>query len=363
MHLNVRQQQQQQQHPQPQPQQSRPSPSPQPRHQPTPDAMRNGHARPNIPTASYAASSGELSGYERPISNDRRVYDEIPRKVCDFLWNNVIQNALVRKAISESPGTNVEVEARWGQILQRDSNNRATGMHQTECVVSSQYGELTKFESTMTMIQHRKMNKYLNEQVAQSQPDKNSDRAQINYKHTFDTDQFFELDQEGFMRLPPATREIIGQSKQRARIRVTHDSKTGEQRGAIIKQKLANLEISSPQTEWDYRIGVNLEIEFPGPLEGLKEVVETGKSPEAMKRHKDRVSYAFLDAYQIDLTQVAQGGHKNHELELEMNADVLLESGDKILAGQSSNFESLVNGMINNLRVLSREITPAGPSA
>ena len=69
------------------------------------------------------------------------------------------------------------------------------------------------------------------------------------------------------------------------------------------------------------------------------------------------MSYAWLGAYQIDLTQVMQGNSKNHELELELDGDVLLAEADKVRGKGGNCFEALINGMLNNLRVLSREIT------
>lgn len=338
---------------------------------PQPPTPQPPQARPQPPAVHRAAASSngsglkppashELIGYARPVSDDAEVYDEVARKVCDFIWTGVIDNPIVRKAVAESPDTQVEVEARWGQIQERDTGMRIQGIHTTETIVNPGYAvDRTKFESTMTMEQHKKMNQYLNSQVQKSSNNPPT-REPVKYKHTREIDQFYELDKEGFSLLSPATREIIQMSKQRTRVRVTRDAKDpGNVLGAIIKCRVSNMEISSPQTEWDYRIGINLEVRYPGPLDSLTPVVEAGKSVESMKRYKDRVSYSWLDAFQVDLTQVSQGDGKNHELELELNSDVLLQNGDHILqTKQPSNYEKIINGLMNNLRVLSREITP-----
>lgn len=144
-------------------------------------------------------------------------------------------------------------------------------------------------------------------------------------------------------------------------MRVSKDVKTGEVLRKMIKLRIANLEISSPQTEWDYRIGINLEINYPGEIEELEPSVEAGKSLRDMQRIKDRMSYSWLGAYQIDLTQVTQGPSKNHELELELESGVLLREAEKCRQPGPNSFEPLINGMLNNLRVLSREMTPQGP--
>jgi polynucleotide 5'-triphosphatase len=172
---------------------------------------------------------------------------------------------------------------------------------------------------------------------------------------------FYELKQEQFATLPEMAKRMLHAAGGRQRIRVTRDQKTNEVIRSMIKYRIGNFEISSPQTEWDYRIGVNLEINYPGPVDDLAPVVEAGKTVESMKRQKDRMSYSWLGAYQVDLTQVQQGNTKNHELELELNSDVLIDNADKAKRQEPTKFEALINGMMNNLRVLSREITPKLP--
>ncbi|KAF2440585.1 mRNA triphosphatase CET1 [Karstenula rhodostoma CBS 690.94] len=361
--INERQRQQTpKSHPQVQAQaQAQPRPQPSPS-QPPPVASRNGHAQIQTPSQPSSApqptTSAALAGFERPISHDPRVYDEIQRKVCDFLFTNIVVNDRIRVLLQEAPDTTVEVEARWGHIVWREQNERLTGVHSTECVLHSTVSQRTKFDSVMNLQQHQQMNKYLNKQVFQAKPGNPTNRPEIGYKHTRLVDQQFELGDEALSRLSPAAQSIIRASGKQERIRVSRDQKTGEVVAAIIKHKVNNLEISSPQTEWDYRIGINIEIVFPGSLDGLTEVVEKGKGVEAMKRYKDRMSYSYKDAYQIDLTQVTQDGQRIHELELELESSVLLEHGDRVRNQQPNEYESLINGMINNLRVLSREVTP-----
>ncbi|KAL1612695.1 hypothetical protein SLS60_000924 [Paraconiothyrium brasiliense] len=339
--------------------QSQPPPRPPPsQSQPQPVASRNGQSQAQPSSTPHPTASAALAGFERPISHDPRVYDEIQRKVCDFLFTNIIVNDRIRVLLQEAPDTTVEVEARWGHIVWRESELRLTGVHSTECVLHSGVSQKSKFESTMDLQQHQQMNKYLNKQVFQSKPGNPNNRPEIQYKHTRLVDQQYDLDSEALSRLSPAAQNILRASGKQERIRVSRDQKTGEIVAAIIKHKVNNLEISSPQTEWDYRIGVNIEIVFPGPLDGLQEVVEKGRGVEAMKRYKDRMSYSYQDAFQIDLTQVTQDNQRIHELELELDSNVLLEHGDRLRNQQPNDFEPLINGMINNLRVLSREVTP-----
>lgn len=337
--------------------------TPQISHQPPPKATSHLH-RPSAPPNGHHAPgdpAGGLVGYERPVSNDARVYDDVSRKVCDFIWVNAINNDLVRRAITDSEHTMLEVEARWGQIIDNSAKSRLRGYHDTETIVKSAQID-TKFESTMTVEQHMRMNQYLNGQL-QAAAKSEGKRETINYKHTFEIDEFYELGQEQFATLPDTVKKIIADSGKRQRIRVTRDAKSPEKKvlRSIIKQRIANLEISSPQTEWDYRIGINLEITYPGPIDNLQPATDHGKPAE--ERTKDRISYSWLNAYQVDLTLVRQKTTKNHELELELDAKKLLENADKIQRKEPSDFEALINGMMNNLRVLSREITPPGAGA
>jgi polynucleotide 5'-triphosphatase len=324
-------------------------------------AERNGHPPSDIDIPPpHAHPVQELTGFARPISNDPSVYDVTSRIVCDFIWNTAVNNEVIRNVIMD-PRVQLEVEARWGQIIDTRSHQRLRGLWRGETPLKSE-AEGLKFESTMDVQQHKRMNMYLNSQVQKSKVP-GAPRPPIDYRHTYETDIFYELDQQGFSTLHPLVQRLINESSTRQRVRVTRDKNTGEFLRAIIKHKIGNLEVSSAQTEWDYRVGINLEIEFKGPIENLKPVVEAGKTLESMQRQKDRMSYSWLRAYQVDLTQVTQGTNKVHELELELDSGVLIAEADKVRRKEVSRFESLIDGMMNNLRVLSREITPPAPGA
>jgi hypothetical protein len=333
-------------HPHPQPIPSHPPPQTT-RPQPSPNAERNGHA----------PSEPGLPDYERPISHDAQVNVDVSLEVCEFIWNTAVNNETVRNAIAD-PKVQLEVEARWGQIQEKTTDRRLRGLWRGETPIAADAD--VKFESTMTVQQHKRMNMFLNAQVQQSKAP-GASRPPIDYRHTYETDIFYELDQQGFSMLNPIVQRLISAAGGRQRVRVTRDKNTGEYLRAIIKHRIGNLEVSSPKTEWDYRIGINLEIDFPGPIESLKPALEGGKTLESMQRQKDRMSYSWLGAYQVDLTQVSQGSSKNHELELELDSDVLIAEADKMRRKEPAQFESLINGMMNNLRVLSRVITSPVP--
>jgi polynucleotide 5'-triphosphatase len=303
--------------------------------------------------------NGGLGGYERPISNDAHVFDDVSRQVLNFIWAQAITNETVRNAIAESELTQLEVEARWGHIIDRNSMTRLRGFHTAETPLKP--GVDVKFESTMTMEQHKRMNRFLNEQVGQSKVPEAA-RANIDYHHTREVDTFYALGPQEVQQLPPMIQTVIEHAGPQ-RVRVTRDQKTNEVIRSLIKLRVQNLDISSPATEWDYRIGINLEVTYPGPIDHLEPAAEQGKSAESMKRQKDRMSYSWMGAYQVDLTQVIQGPVKNHELELELDSGVLLEQADRARRKEKNSFEQLINGMMTNLRVLSRRMTAGLPVA
>jgi polynucleotide 5'-triphosphatase len=336
--------------------QAQPQPQAQPRLPPqhAPVALLN--SAPLLTDRPTTFGAVPLSGFERPITGNAVVYDEMSRRICDFLWAEVVDNGPLRMYIQQNKGAQVEIEARWGHIKDRNSNMRLHGLHETECVVKPQISETSKFESTMSLDQHKRMNLFLNEETRKSNV-ANSNRPNVKYEHLKETDQSYDLDQAAFNALHPFLRELIGKSNQRQRIRVTRDSTTGTFIRSMIKVRVANLEISSPMTEWDYRIGINLEVNQDRDVNTLQPVVEKGRSVEDMKRHKDRMSYSWMNAYRIDLTQVTQGQKKNHELELELDADLLIKEAEANKMERPNSFEPLITGMMNNLRVLSRQIT------
>jgi mRNA capping enzyme, beta chain len=124
-------------------------------------------------------------------------------------------------------------------------------------------------------------------------------RIAMTYVHTRERDTFYELPPRTQMALPPSIRAQLN-PRHRAKVRVTTDQKSGKTLAKIIKARVADLDIYSPCTLFDWRISVNLEMEYDGEIEGL---AEGGDGRGRADRNKDRMSYRHL-AYQIDLTQV-----------------------------------------------------------
>jgi polynucleotide 5'-triphosphatase len=86
------------------------------------------------------------------------------------------------------------------------------------------------------------------------------------------------------------------------KLRISHDQKTNQILGKIIKARIADLDILFPGLPLDCRISINFEMRFDGEMADIMEIATENRQPDRMK---DRLSYT-QSHYQIDLTQVTQ---------------------------------------------------------
>lgn len=100
--------------------------------------------------------------------------------------------------------------------------------------------------------------------------------------------------------------------RHKPRVRVTTDQRTNEVLARIVKCRVADLNVYSPRTCLDWRVSVNLEMNYDGDMSELIPIPDVGGGSARRgggggsgsgHREKDRMSYRHL-AYQIDLTQV-----------------------------------------------------------
>jgi polynucleotide 5'-triphosphatase len=99
------------------------------------------------------------------------------------------------------------------------------------------------------------------------------------------------------------------------------DDKTGQVVECLEKSKLANLNVYSPNEEFDWRISVNSEVPCMCIRGGTVDRADTSAciaqvSPQETStyaRRKDRVSYKH-SLFQIDLTQVSNPSNVSRSL-------------------------------------------------
>jgi polynucleotide 5'-triphosphatase len=285
-----------------------------------------------------------------PCLDNIEPYNDMERQICDFLFQNVV-NVDWRFA---SP-TKVEVEAKLGSIKDwNDDNARLRLPILTDVVLDPQ--ARSKFESSMKLDQHARLNKYLNSAVQQSQ---RPDRKPIEYKHLRETDYFYDIPQMALHLLDPLVLDIHNRSGRKGapRLRVTRDNVTDKITAVIVKTRLQDMEVRCPNDEFDFRVSISLETQWIH--QGYEQFPEHLDHGVRTTRSKDRLSYRH-QGFLVDLTQVTpfhRPGEKPdriHELEIEMDVDKLMEEGYKNLNNQPNQYTDLVHVFLNNVKVVTR---------
>lgn len=254
-----------------------------------------------------------LGPWEASISNTTPVSD-MTKTIADFLFLEVVNRNDWGEL--QSRGVQVEVEAKLGQLIDKETQQRYWLPVATECVLGP--SNRVAFKSSMTEVraadlplgsntdfqqdQHRMMNNFLNEMVTQAHPsnvNRPKPRVPIQYAHRRERDSFYDLPPQSVQALPPSIQQLLKQAKRHSvRMRASHDQKSGELLARIIKTRVRDLDIYIPNSPLDCRISVNLEMKYDGDV-GL-----AGDPKSQPDRLKDRLSYSQSN-YQIDLTQVS----------------------------------------------------------
>ncbi|RKF81883.1 mRNA-capping enzyme subunit beta [Golovinomyces cichoracearum] len=299
-----------------------------------------------------------LGNWEESITGKKPI-EHMTKVLADFLYLHVVSRSDLGELFTK--GVQIEIEAKLGEIIDRDTNQRYFLPVRSECILAEDLR--TGFKSSMTEQQHKKLNEFLNEMVTKTHLRNSSatPRVKIDYLHRREVDKFYELPKTMQAALPAAIRDQIP-PYHTAKIRVTHDQKSGNVLAKIIKVRTVNLDIYSGLAgTLDCRVSINLEMPYN---EDLDELIKFGKvSNQSPDRSKDRLSYK-QSYYQIDLTQVTQNivnnnlkrTEKEHELEIELSTEAIMDQGRKAASGQANEFLPLIEGFLNNVRVISRFI-------
>lgn len=196
-------------------------------------------------------------------------------------------------------GLNYEIEAKFGLLRDKSTGMRIDLPITTTAVLKR--GDWYHFDSDMSIEQHRRLNQLFNTQVSQAgapNSPNGGNGAKWRYRHERTVDSFVN-------------------TGDRRRMRVTKDAATGRILAVIEKRRIADLELYLPSLGCDLRLSINTESKISNVVESQLAITA------GSERFKDRLSYAFDDFVQIDLTQVKQserGGSMQlkHELELEV---------------------------------------------
>ncbi|KAL8946531.1 MAG: hypothetical protein Q9222_007083 [Ikaeria aurantiellina] len=317
------------------------------------------------PTPSELDPAGLLGAWEPSITNVIPA-EELTREISNYLFGIVQMNGVNFGPAGEtsSSGANVEIEAKIGQIIDKNTNDRIRIPVLTECLLSHSDPNLrTAFRSSMTAAQHHALNKFLNQALQRSnapplpgEPPRKP-RVPLTYVHKRETDTFYDLSPNALNALPPSIQAYLDR-RNKPKVRITTDQVKNQVTAKIIKVRVSDIEVYSPQTLFDWRVSVSLELNYEGDLRDLVESSEGGKNSKRPDRNKDRVSYRHSH-YQIDLTQVKPAeptskNDKEHELEIEIAPAAVREQGLLVKQGLPNKYEDLIKGFVDNVRVLAR---------
>ncbi|KAK0712833.1 CYTH-like domain-containing protein [Lasiosphaeria miniovina] len=317
-----------------------------------------------------APALGPLGEWEASITN-AIPQEAMTKVIADFLFKHVVLNEDMNEI--QSRGVQFEIEAKLGTLIDRSTSQRVNLPVLSDCVLNDS-GNWLNFRSSMTERQHKLFNEFLNQMVVLTHPDnkevnagRSRRRVPIMYKHRREVDKFFELpSQVRDQMLPACVANLVAARQHAAKVRITYDQKTNEVLAKIIKARVADISIHFPDSPLDCRISINLEMDWDGPIDKLE---NDGRAP-IPHRNKDRLSYTHSH-YQVDLTQVTQmvpGANntqrqdKEHELEIEVAPQVLINQGRAAMDNQPHQYVELVEGLLNNIRVLTRKAKDFGMS-
>lgn len=252
---------------------------------------------------------GPLGPWEASITNSVP-QEQISKAVADFLFQYVVMNEDLGEI--QSRGVKFEIEAKFGMLIDKGTNQRVDLPVNSECVLNEGRNWLG-FRSSMTELQHKSFNDFLNHLVQQTHPANKAahaalprPRLPIDYRHRHEIDRFFELPAAVRDRsLPVCVAKPIAAKGHGVKVRVTYDQKSNKVLGKIVKARIADLSLHFPHLPLDCRISVNLEMDWEGTVEDLERMASSTGRASPPARTKDRLSYKH-GCYQIDLTQVTQ---------------------------------------------------------
>ncbi|KXT08708.1 hypothetical protein AC579_1570 [Pseudocercospora musae] len=251
----------------------------------------------------------------------------------------------------------IEIEGKIGTLCQ-DNGSRFSLPVRNMVVLdpsSPQYKSL-RFESQMVDKEHKNMNAFLNTKVQDSH--REPGREKIIYKHLHEIDSFRTMTDAGIRLLPESILRRNSRRQRDLKLRTTTDMRTNQVTARIVKVKVDDLHIYSPQDPYDMRISINIECNLARPDIDPQAITKKPAADEPVQpdRRKDRLSYKHLQKYSVDLTRVDQAGMApKYELEIEVDANSLRQEWHKLMHGQPSGYTDIVDGFMENAQWLMKQ--------
>ncbi|ODV98108.1 hypothetical protein PACTADRAFT_185491 [Pachysolen tannophilus NRRL Y-2460] len=239
----------------------------------------------------------------------------------------------------------LEIELKLGFIWSKENDARLMLPVTSESILNTQYfNENCFFKSGIPYQQLRDLKDYL-EMLNKSQKSRKTQFVIEKFKQK---DEFFRS----------AVRNSLPTNA-----RVTTDVTTNRIDATIDKKRLSDLFVYLPNSLFDIRISISLEI----PLDYKEEQLNSFQKQVNLIRIKDRTSYIHHATFtRIDVTKVEEydkeHGNKNKppikkcEVELEVDTHELLNSIES-LESDPYYFEDLVKTFLDNGRLIARHLS------
>jgi len=293
-------------------------------------------------TTNYVDLQCSITGVIPPSS--------ITRTTAEWIYANFAN-------IEDSNRKNVELELKFGKIIDKRSGNRINLNVITECIYTNESD--IRFDMEVEEIAWNDIRKMFDELEKRFQEERRTnpsikDKRKFNMLESDQTDSFYQLGNK---------------NEHLRKVRISKDNLLDPPRyTAIQKERIADLYIHNPQSMYDLRLSLSLEVPVP---EGNIEAIMSKNQPQ-LQRGKKRVSFTHTPTItQFDLTRVMiprefknKSGKKvvNHETkyEVEMEADTLaiFQSIDKVRQGTDTyRLEEEVEIFLNNARVINNRVT------
>jgi polynucleotide 5'-triphosphatase len=316
-------------------------------------AQPNGHA-PQPPTNGHAPANAPIHPFLGPwepcIKGSMAQSDQFTLQVGKYLFEEMLGRPEI--GVGNAHNGALEIEAKLGTLVAKSTDQRVHLPVQNPVVLDRNMSSQLRFESHMTEAHHKRLNEFLNQAVQESAAIPG--RHRLDYKHRYEVDSFAQLSAAGMDALPESAYKYLDPNRQpRLRTSINERAPAGSDPviARIVKIRLADLDIFCPQSPFDCRISINIEVDMHRPGLDFKAIVE-GADSKFGERKKDRLSYTH-SVYSVDLTQVkGADGRKIHELEIEVDALKLREQAERERAGQPSGFGDMVQGLVNNIFTL-----------
>lgn len=273
--------------------------------------------------------------------------NDFTKLVTEWIWAN---HEAVKNSYSDIPNVSdyIELELKFGQIIDKAKDRRINLPVNTECVISNDYfNQECMFQAGVLLPEFNSAIDTLETYMAESNEVGPAGSASQKTKRGK-----FVMEK---MHVVDMIASTVSRNSKPSSTRVTLDTKTKRRVSSIQKQRVSDLFLFLPNTRFDLRLTMSLEL----PVDMNDAAYENFKTKINTQREKNRVSYIHqATATRVDLTKVKEANSKiyKYEVEVEMDNGSLIRSIKKV-NDDPLLFPDLVQAFLDNARIITRRIS------